>query len=55
MRRATAASDRLKAVVGDILRRAQDVDAVRSSVTVEEVLPPHPGAGPGVSDDADPP
>ncbi|MBL1112561.1 TetR/AcrR family transcriptional regulator [Streptomyces sp. 110] len=32
-----AASDRLKAVVSDFLRRAQDIEAVRPSVTVEEV------------------
>ena len=34
---ATAASNRLKAAVSEILRRAQDAGAVRSSVTVEEV------------------
>ncbi|MFF7654535.1 TetR/AcrR family transcriptional regulator [Streptomyces sp. NPDC007983] len=34
---AAAASDRLKAVVSDILRGAQDADAIRPSITVEEV------------------
>ncbi|TMR93441.1 TetR/AcrR family transcriptional regulator [Nonomuraea basaltis] len=34
---ATAASNRLKAAVSEVLRQAQDTGAVRSSVTVEEV------------------
>lgn len=34
---AAAASDRLKAAVDEVLRRAQDAEAVRSAVTVEEV------------------
>jgi hypothetical protein len=34
---ATAASNRLKAALSEVLRRAQDTGAVRPSVTVEEV------------------